>query len=77
MTQQNDFKLVPECLDDVTVEWCDKVLHKDGCISDNVSVSNIEKGTLASDANDSDTGGGLSGSPMYKVKFNIKNDSIR
>ena len=72
MTQQNDFKLVPECLDDVTVEWCDKVLHKDGCISNNVSVSNIEKGTLASDANDSDTGGGLSGSPMFKVKLTYR-----
>ena len=58
---KDNFKLVPDALEDFTTEWCDKVLKDGKCISTDVHISNVDVKRLSSD------GGGLSGSMMIRL----------
>ena len=67
----NMFKLIPKSIEDITVDWCDDVLHKQNCISQNVQVSSVSVQNLTNDSEMSN-GGGLSGSTMLKVKLTYR-----
>jgi len=65
--KEKDFKIVPECVEDVTVAWCNEVLHKGDCIPADVFVNNVKAQRLTNDSSDMSDGGGLSGSLMIKI----------
>ena len=67
----NMFKLIPKSIEDITVDWCDEVLHKQNCISQDVQVSSVSVQNLTNDSEMSN-GGGLSGSTMLKVKLTYR-----
>ena len=68
----NIFKLMPKSIEDITVDWCNEVLHEENCISQNVQVSIISVQRLTNDSSDISDGGGLSGSTMLKIKLNYR-----
>ena len=37
-----DVGIVPECVEDITVGWCDEVLHQGGCIHQDVAVARVQ-----------------------------------
>ena len=64
--EQYGFKIVPESLNDITADWCEKALKKGSTISKETKVTNIEVQCLTSDEIGAD-GGGLSGSTLVKL----------
>ena len=73
---KKDFKLIPETIDEVTSEWCDKALHQSNCISSDVKVENVEVKRLTNEASDMSDGGGLSGSLMLKLKLTYRYECL-
>ena len=65
----NVFKLVPKSIEDITVDWCNEVLHEGNCL---IKVSSISIHRLTNDSSDISDGGGLSGSTMLKVKLTYR-----
>ena len=63
---QYGFKIVPESLNDITADWCEKALQKGSTISNETKVINLEVQCLTSDEIGAD-GGGLSGSTLVKL----------
>ena len=70
--KDKDVKIVPECVEDVTVAWCNEVLHKGDCIPADVFVNHVEAQRLTNDSSDMSDGGGLSGSLMIKVVMDYR-----
>ena len=64
---RENFKLVPDSLEDITTEWCNKVLKDGQCISSDIQVTNVEVKRLTNETSDTSDGGGLSGSMMIKL----------
>ena len=64
---RENFKLVPDSLEDITTEWCNKVLKDGSCISSDIQVTNVEVKRLTNETSDTSDGGGLSGSMMIKL----------
>ena len=62
----DDFKIVPESMEEITSEWCEKVLQKGASISNETKVTNIEITRLSNEEIGED-GGGLSGSLLVKL----------
>ena len=60
------FKIVPESLEEITSEWCEKVLQKGASISNETKVTSIEITRLSNEEIGED-GGGLSGSLLVKL----------
>ena len=67
---KSEFKLIPEKIEDITVDWCNEVFQRGKCISSDVIVENVEVSRLTSN-NDSEMtdGGGLSGAMLLKLKL--------
>ena len=63
---QYGFKIVPESLNDINADWCEKALQKGSTISKETKVTNLEVQCLTSDEIGAD-GGGLSGSTLVKL----------
>ena len=64
---KDNFKLVPDSLEDITTKWCDKVLKDGKCIPSDIQVTNVEVKRLTNETSDTSDGGGLSGSMMIKL----------
>ena len=70
--KDKDFKIVPECVEDVSVAWCNEVLHQGDCIAADVFVTNVKAQRLTNDSSDLTDGGGLSGSLMIKIVLDYR-----
>ena len=68
----NVFKLIPKSIEDITVDWCNGVLHEENCLAHDVEVSCISVQPLTNDSSDISDGGGLSGSTMLKIKLTYR-----
>ena len=68
----NVFKLVPKSIEDITVDWCNEVLHEGNCLTHDTKVSCISVQRLTNDSSDISDGGGLSGSTMLKIKLTYR-----
>ena len=68
----NVFKLVPKSIEDITVDWCNEVLHEENCLAHDAKVSCISVQRLTNDSSDISDGGGLSGSTMLKIKLTYR-----
>ena len=68
----NVFKLVPNSIEDITVNWCNEVLHEGNCLNHDAKVSCISVQRLTNDSSDISDGGGLSGSTMLKIKLTYR-----
>ena len=53
------FKEVPNALDDITAEWCEKALRKEGIITDSIKVSSVEVKRLVNNETGALDGGGM------------------
>ena len=41
--ESNTIKIVPETLEDITAEWCEKILHEGGTISKETKVCRVQQ----------------------------------
>ena len=58
----SDFKVVPGCLAEITLDWCDKVLKNELILSTDTFVSSINIIPLQNETSGLSDGGGFSGS---------------
>ena len=66
-----DVGIVPECVEDITVGWCDEVLHQGGCIHQGVAVTRVQAERLTGDSSEED-GGGLSEALLIKIQVEYR-----
>ena len=66
-----DVRTVPGGVEDITVGWCDEVLHQGGCIQPGVAVARVQAERLTGDSGMED-GGGLSGAMMIKIQVDYR-----
>ena len=66
-----DVRTVPGGVEDITVGWCDEVLHQGGCIQPGVAVTRVQAERLTGDSGMED-GGGLSGAMMIKIQVDYR-----
>ena len=66
-----DVSTVPGGVEDITVGWCDEVLHQGGCIHQDVAVARVQAERLTGDSGMED-GGGLSGAMMIKIQVDYR-----
>ena len=66
---QNGFKIVPESVEDITMEWLEQALRKGCTISEETKILNVELQCLTNDeiGEGGEDGGGLSGSTLVKL----------
>ena len=71
--KKSEFKLIPEKIEDITVDWCNEIFQRGKCISSDVVVESVEVSRLTSN-NDSEMtdGDGLSGAMMLKLKLSYR-----
>ena len=66
-SDQYGFKIVPETLQDITPEWCEKALQNGSTISKAIKVTNLEVKGITNEDTGAEDGGGLSGSTLVKL----------
>ena len=73
-TSDSEFQLVPKTTEDITSEWCEKVLQKGECIGAETKVSGVKVEDLTSKIGDVEIkdGGGLSGAMIIKLKLSYE-----
>ena len=69
------FKEVPNALDDITAEWCEKALRKEGIITDSIKVSSVEVKRLVNNETGALDGGGMTPSQMLRIKLIYSGDT--
>ena len=66
-----DVRIVPGGVEDITVGWCDEVLHQGGCIQPGVAVARVQAERLTGDSSEED-GGGLSEALLIKIQVEYR-----
>ena len=66
-----DVSSVPGGVEDITVAWCDEVLHQGGCIQPGVAVARVQAERLTGDSSEED-GGGLSEALLIKIQVEYR-----
>ena len=66
-----DVSSVPGGVEDITVGWCDEVLHQGGCIHQGVAVARVQAERLTGDSSEED-GGGLSEALLIKIQLEYR-----
>ena len=66
---QYGFKNVPESLDEITAEWCEKVLKTEYIIASDTNVTSIDVNRFQNEETGVMDGGGFSGSNLVRVKL--------
>ena len=66
-----DVRTVPGGVEDITVGWCDEVLHQGGCIHQDVAVAKVQAERLTGDSSEED-GGGLSEALLIKIQLEYR-----
>ena len=69
------FKEVPDTLDDITAEWCEKALRKEGIITNSTKVSSVEVERLVNAETGALDGGGMTPSQMLRIKLIYSGDT--
>ena len=67
-----DVRIVPGGVEDITVGWCDEVLHQGGCIHQDVAVTKVQAERLTSDSTGMEDGGGLSEAVMIRIQVHYR-----
>ena len=62
-----NFKVVPETLEDITLFWCQTILHEGSVINKGTTVTAVEIKQITDEKSGSKDGGGLSGSTLVKL----------
>ena len=65
--EQTTFKVVPETVDEITAEWCEKILQEGGTISKETKVLKVEVLPIIEESSGCEDGGGFSGSTIIKL----------
>ena len=64
---EKDFKIVPHSLEEITADWCEKILQEGSTIAKDTTVTNVEVLPITDETSGFEDGGGLSGSSLIKV----------
>ena len=62
-----DFKIVPHSLEEITADWCEKILRDGSTISKDTTVTNVEVLPITDESSGFEDGGGFSGSSLIKM----------
>ena len=69
------FKEVPDTLDDITADWCEQALRKEGIITNSTKVSSVEVKRLVNNETGALDGGGLTPTQMVRIKLTYSGDT--
>ena len=67
--RNNTFKDVPDSLEDITAQWCEAALRKDGIIDSSTTVLSIKVNRLKNDETGALDGGGMTPTQMARIKL--------